>query len=158
MDFPRIPVTSSLDLFCHLATLGSELVVLHLIEAPLLTGIETQYTANGWQYTYSQASPLQLEFTGPQQPLVEKPSWSNDTVWLDKAQSVGFQGVPETVWNFHIGGYQVCDKWLKDRKGRTLSADDITHYHRIVVALHETIRIMGEIDAVIEDYGGWPIQ
>jgi hypothetical protein len=50
----------------------------------------------------------------------------------------------------------VCEKWLKDRKGRVLSPEDVTHYHRIVVALHETIRLMGEIDAVIEQHGGWP--
>jgi len=55
-----------------------------------------------------------------------------------------------------IGGYQVCAKWLKDRKGRVLSADDITHYHRIVVALHETIRLMAKIDEVIDAHGGWP--
>jgi hypothetical protein len=64
--------------------------------------------------------------------------------------------VPEAVWQFHIGGYQVCEKWLKDRKGRTLTADDINHYQRIIVALAETIRLMGEIDEVIEQYGGWP--
>ena len=62
----------------------------------------------------------------------------------------------EDVWNFHIGGYQVCEKWLKDRKGRTLSKDDIAHYQKIVVALAETIRLMKEIDEVIEQHGGWP--
>ncbi len=97
-----------------------------------------------------------LAFAGPAEPVVEKVSWSAGTVWLDKAQTRGFRGVPEEVWSFHVGGYQVCEKWLKDRKGRTLSAEDITHYHRIVIALHETIRLMGEIDAVIEDHGGWP--
>jgi hypothetical protein len=77
-------------------------------------------------------------------------------VWLDKGQTRGFRGVPETVWNFYIGGYQVCEKWLKDRKGRILSQEDIEHYHRIVIALSETIRVMQEIDDVIEKYGGWP--
>ena len=56
-----------------------------------------------------------------------------------------------------IGGYQVCTKWLKDRKGRILIADDITHYHCIVVALHETIRLMAEIDKTIDVHGGWPV-
>lgn len=64
--------------------------------------------------------------------------------------------MPEAVWNFHIGGYQVCEKWLKDRKGRTLSKEDIAHYQKIVVALAETIRLMKEIDAIIDSYGGWP--
>jgi len=62
------------------------------------------------------------------------------------------------VWNFHIGGYQVCEKWLKDRKGRTLAADGLVHYHRIVVALHETIRLTSEIDRVIDAHGGWPLK
>ena len=76
--------------------------------------------------------------------------------------TVGFHGVSEEVWNFHIGGYQVCEKWLKDhapkkgQPGRTLTAEDIAHYHRIVIALHQTIRIMGETDEVIDAHGGWP--
>jgi hypothetical protein len=67
-----------------------------------------------------------------------------------------FEGVPENVWNFHIGGYQVCEKWLKDRRGRVLSDEDIAHYQKVVVALKETIRLMAEIDKVIEAHGGWP--
>jgi hypothetical protein len=59
--------------------------------------------------------------------------------------------------NFHIGGYQVCQKWLKDRKGRMLTKDDIAHYHKIVVSLSETIRLMAAIDQVIEEHGGWPL-
>jgi hypothetical protein len=66
--------------------------------------------------------------------------------------------VPENVWNFHVVGYQVCEKWLKDRKGRQLSAEDIAHYHKIVVAFNETIRLMAEIDTVIDAHGGWPIK
>ena len=69
-------------------------------------------------------------------------------MWVDKAQTNGFRGVPEEVWNFHIGGYQVCQKWLKDRKGRTLEFEDILHYQKIIKALAETERIMGEIDGV----------
>ena len=57
--------------------------------------------------------------------------------------------------NFKIGGYQVCDKWLKDRKGRVLSDEDISHYQRVVVSLKETMRLMAEIDAVIP---GWPME
>jgi len=71
---------------------------------------------------------------------------------INKTQFFG--GVPEAVWEFHIGGYQVCEKWLKDRKGRKLSYDDIQHYQKIVVALNETIRLMSEIDKLIPS---WPI-
>ncbi len=60
------------------------------------------------------------------------------------------------VWDFQFGGYQVSYKWLKDRRGRVLSSDDLAHYQNIVVAISETIRIMAEIDEVIEEYGGWP--
>ena len=86
---------------------------------------------------------------GARDQEVEKITWSKNTVWVDRAQTAGFKGVREDVWNFHIGAYQICEKWLKDRKGRTLSDDDVGHYQKIVVALSETIRLMQEIDEVI---------
>jgi predicted helicase len=136
-DFPRLPLTGNLELFRALAKLGGELVALHLLESPRLDKPRT-------------------EFIGGRNPGVGKVSYSKNAVWIDKAQTTGFRGVPEDVWSFHIGGYQVCEKWLKDRKGRTLSKDDIAHYHKILIALSETIRIMSEIDQVIEKHGGWP--
>jgi hypothetical protein len=144
IDFPRLPLTGSLELFRKLAQLGSELTALHLLESPRLDRPMTTFIGDSRE--------------------VVKVGWVNNTVWLDaggkKAETrpgtSGFQGVTEAVWNFHIGGYQVCEKWLKDRKGRTLSEEDIAHYHKIVVALSETIRLMAEIDAVIEAHGGWP--
>ena len=138
-DFPRLPLTGNLELFRALARLGGELTALHLLESPKL------------------AQPI-TEFIGSRHPEVEKPSWSHDTVWIDKKQTIGFQGVREDVWNFHIGGYQVCQKWLKDRKGRTLTKDDLAHYQKIVIALSETIRLMAEIDEVIDQHGGWPLK
>jgi Type ISP C-terminal specificity domain len=77
-------------------------------------------------------------------------------VYINKSQY--FDGVSHDVWEFHVGGYQVCQKWLKDRKGRVLTFDDIKHYQRIVAALAETITLMAGIDEVIEEYGGWPIR
>ena len=58
--------------------------------------------------------------------------------------------MPESVWSFHIGGYQVCEKWLKDRKSRKHSKKDIAHYQKVVLVLAETIRVMDQIDEVIE--------
>jgi predicted helicase len=144
IDFPRLPLTSSLDLFRALAKLGGELVALHLMESPKLDRPVTKFIGKSKEVT--------------------KVGWTDDTVWIDAGGkkgantlgTSGFRGVPEEVWNFHIGGYQVCEKWLKDRKGRTLTDDDITHYHKIVVALSETIRLMAEIDEVIDSHGGWP--
>jgi predicted helicase len=137
IDFPRIPLPGSPDLFFSLSRLGRDLVDIHLLKSPNLT------------------KPI-TEFIGGRQPEVEKISWSRDTVWVDKAQIVGFKGVREDVWSFRVGGYQVCEKWLKDRKGRTLSRKEIEHYQKIIVALAETIRIMKRIDEVIEADGGWP--
>lgn len=68
-----------------------------------------------------------------------------------------FGGIPPCVWTFRVGGYQVCEKWLKDRKGRPLDYADLQHYQRIVVALHATIRLMVTIDQTIASYGGWPM-
>jgi len=76
-----------------------------------------------------------------------------------------FEDVSQETWEFHIGGYQVCHKWLKDRSakggknprsGRMLTDEDILHYRRTVTALTETRRIMTKIDQVIETHGGWP--
>ncbi len=147
IDFPHIPIPTSISLFGELACVGGELIALHLLESPLLDHFITTYI-------------------GPKKPEVVRVGWSDNTVWFDatatrKGQpatpgTIGFRGVPEEVWNFHIGGYQVCEKWLKDRKGRVLSEDDIAHYQKIVVAINETIRVMKEIDEVIERHGGWP--
>ena len=139
IDFPRLPLTGNLELFRALARLGGELVALHLLESPKLDQLHHRVRSAGRQPRGRESR------RGPK-----------DTVWIDKAQTTGFKGVPEAVWNFHIGGYQVCEKWLKDRKGRTLSHDDIAHYQKIVVALTETIRLMAEIDEVIDEHGGWP--
>ena len=63
-----------------------------------------------------------------------------------------FGGVSTEVWEFHIGGYRVAEKWLKDRHGRKLSDDDLEHYQKIIVALSETRRIMSEIDDAIPQF------
>jgi hypothetical protein len=82
------------------------------------------------------------------------PRFEDGRVYVNSA--CWFGGVPESAWTFQIGGYQVCEKWLKDRRGRVLSEEDIAHYQKIVTAIKETIRLMAEIDEVIEAHGGWP--
>jgi hypothetical protein len=79
----------------------------------------------------------------------------NGQVWINASQY--FDDVPSEAWNFSIGGYQMCKKWLKDRKGHNLSSDELAHYQQIVAILAETSHLMREIDAVIEKYGGWPL-
>jgi type I restriction-modification system DNA methylase subunit len=139
LDFPRLPLTSNVTLFCQLCGLGKELVGLHLLEASVLN------------------KPI-AKFKGKGDNVVAKghPKYQVGAVLINSSQC--FECVPEDVWEFHIGGYQVCEKWLKDRRGRELSEEDIVHYQKVVVALKETIRLMREIDEVIEVHGGWPIK
>ena len=68
-----------------------------------------------------------------------------------------FEGVMPETWKFTVGGYQPAEKWLKDRRRRTLSYDDIVRYQRVCAALAETPRLMARIDEAIESHGGWPL-
>lgn len=145
LDFPRLPIPSSSGLFTGLAELGHQLMTMHLLGSPIIGDVATFYN-------------------GSADAEVEKVSYSDKTVWLDKARTRGFSQVPKEVWAFRIGGYQVCEKWLKDRQakggknprpGRILSDEDIAHYQKIIVAISETIRIMSKIDEVIDQHGGW---
>ncbi len=138
IDFPRVPLTSNNQLFTQLAEYGEELVALHLMKSPKLNNSITKF----------------VEQNGNCIVDAGHPKYTNNTVIINK-KGDKFTGVPEQVWNFYVGGYQVCQKWLKDRKGRTLSNEDIQHYQRIVVALKETIELMAKIDAAIP---AWPIQ
>jgi len=78
--------------------------------------------------------------------LVEKVRFSEGRVFVN--DDFCFEDVPQASWEFYIGGYQPAQKWLKDRKGCILKAEDFKHYRKIVLALTETARIMGEIDKV----------
>jgi predicted helicase len=140
MDFPRIPITTNIALFRKLCVHGKELVGLHLLErAP------EPFSA------YPIAGNDIVEKVWFEEPKKGKEAHTG-RVFINKTQF--FETVPPEVWFFHIGGYQVCHKWLKDRKDRKLSYDDKEHYMKIVVVLNETIRIMAEIDKAIPQ---WPI-
>ena len=148
-DFPRIPTPATLALFAALVPLGRALVALHLLkpdEAPLLKVPE-------------------IRFAGTGTACVERgyPQYENGKVIINPAR--WFEDVPKATWEFHVGGYQPCEKWLKDRaakggkkqsEGRILTDDDTLHYRRMVAALTETRRLMAEIDKVIDNHGGWP--
>ena len=68
-----------------------------------------------------------------------------------------FGSVPQAVWDMHIGGYRVAEKWLKDRRGRALSYDDLEHYQQVIAALARTLAIQVAIDEAIQARGGWPL-
>lgn len=125
IDFPRIPFTEDYSLFKSLAQRGEQLVNLHLLGSKEL------------------GNPL-VKFYGRGDNLVEKREWKNHQAWINDKQY--FTSIKEEVWKYYIGGYQVLDKWLKDRKGRILSSEDIKHYCRVATAISETIEIQKEID------------
>jgi len=127
IDIPRIPYPSNPKTFHALAEKGATLRGLHLMESPVLDKPITTYPVDG-------------------DHEVIKPRYEGGKVWINVTQYFG--NVPETAWNFYIGGYQPAQKWLKDRRGRKLTIDDIRHYQRIIIALTETDKIMKEIDLI----------
>jgi hypothetical protein len=157
-DFPRIPSTSDRELFRSLCGFGAELVALHLLESPTLCKPIARYPVTG-PSVVEKGFPKYLA-PGQPDPSVGAPLTAG-RVYISKpdaesgAKGQYFEGISPEVWNFYIGGYQVCEKWLKDRRGRTLTYDDLEHYCKVVTALSETIRLMAEIDAAISK---WPIE
>lgn len=128
IDFPRIPYPEDVETFWKLVSKGGELRQIHLMESPILENHEYYFPVEG-------------------NNEVDKPEYKGGKVYINKDQY--FENVPEISWNFYIGGYQPAQKWLKDRKGRVLTFDDIQHYQKIIKALLETDRIMREIDLLI---------
>lgn len=127
IDFPRVPYPTDVATFWKLVKLGSEIRTIHLLENSTVENYITQYPIDG-------------------DNVVDKPKYVNGKVLINETQY--FDSVPEIAWNFYIGGYQPAQKWLKDRKGRTLEFDDILHYQKIIVALNETDRLMKDIDLI----------
>jgi len=126
-SFPRIPYPKNRKTFDKLAKLGEELISYHLLE-------------------HENIDPYQISYLGEGDNIVDKPECKDGKVYINPTQYFG--NVSEIAWNFYIGGYQPAQKWLKDRKGRELSPDDIEHYSKIVIVLKETDRIMKEIDKI----------
>jgi len=161
IDFPRLPLISDKGLFFKLAELGEELVLLHLMRSPKLNDFITSFPHSGsnivekvmFRHCEPEAKQSGDCHVAPCGAPRNDGNVVIGNVWFNKNQC--FEGVEEEDWNFHIGGYQVLAKWLKDRKGRPLSFDDIEHYQKIVVAIHETRRLMAEIDAAIP---AWPME
>jgi hypothetical protein len=129
IDFPRVPFPPSPAVFRKVSEAGESLRRLHLMEEAAIG--ETPYP-----------------FHGEGEGVVDRPAWEAGRVSINAAQY--FEGVPELAWNFRIGGYQPAQKWLKDRKGRALTYDDVRHYQRIIKILTETDRIMREIELPLD--------
>ena len=124
IDFPRIPYPTDANEYHRLAALGAELRKLHLMEGiPNNTGI-----------VFPKVGSMQVDCL----------RWEENRVYINSEQY--FENVPESAWNFYIGGYQPAQKWLKDRKGLALDFKDVKHYQSIIYVLQQTARIMQEID------------
>jgi len=126
IDFPRIPYPTDWEKFRDLVEKGEELRQLHIMEdLPNSTGV-----------SFPVVGSLQVDCY----------RWQDNRVYINGEQY--FEGVLESAWNFYIGGYQPAQKWLKDRKGLTLSFEDVKHYQRIIYVLQQTERLMQEINDI----------
>lgn len=129
IDFPHIPYPTNWEKFRDLVEKGEELRHLHLMEdLPPQTGV-----------SFPKVGTLQVDCY----------RWKDNRVYINSEQY--FEGVPESAWSFYIGGYQPAQKWLKDRKGMTLSFEDVKHYQHIIYVLQQTEQIMKEIDVIMTD-------
>lgn len=131
IDFPRIPFTSNYKLFIKLGKLGKQLADLHLLKSDELN------------------KPISKLLGKGDYKVTQRPKYEEEKVYINGSKY--FSNVKEEVWKYQIGGYQVCDKWLKDRKDRELSLEEIQTYCKIVTALSKTIELQKEID---ENYEG----
>ena len=123
IDFPRIPYPKNADNFNRIASVGEKLSKLHLMQ---------------------EIPSVEIPFKVPGDNAVTEIRFEDGKVFINKTQC--FENVPELAWNFYIGGYQPAQKWLKDRKGRNLSYEDIEHYQKIIAILAETHNLMQELD------------
>lgn len=123
IDFPRIPYPENNDEFERIIAIGNKLRKLHLME---------------------EIPPQATSFDIEGDNIVTEVRFETEKVYINKTQY--FANVPELAWNFYIGGYQPAQKWLKDRKNRTLTYDDISHYRKIIAILIETHKLMQKLD------------
>jgi predicted helicase len=125
-DFPRVPFPDAADDFETLSGLGWALIQAHLLRELPRRGLATYHGRGDHRVEAVRYSPAE------------------QAIPINKTQL--FKLVPQTVWDFHIGGYQVLDKYLKSRKGRVLSLDEINHVGTVADSLAFTIEQMERID------------
>ncbi len=129
IDFPRIPFTKDYKLFKKLSALGNELIELHLLKSPILKNSFVKFSIKGTD-------------------RVDKVIYEEKTKQVYINENQYFEGIPKELWKYYIGSYQVLEKWLKDRRSRALSLDEIDHYLTIAVAIKETIELQDKISKI----------
>lgn len=138
IDFPKIPYPKDQSTFWKLVELGKQIRKIHLLESPKVEDYITSYPKDG-------SNAITTKIGKKDWKLFDKANQLG-RIWINEEQY--FDNIPLNAWEFYIGGYQPAQKWLKDRKNRTLEFDDILHYQKIIVALSETDRLMKEIDKI----------
>jgi len=130
IDFPRVPFGKDYEIFKKLSKIGENLIQLHLLKDKSLGKGKARFMGTGVDN------------------VVRKRAYDTkeNKIWINNEKY--FDAVETEVWNYYIGGYQVLDKWLKDRLGRELSREDIGHYLKVVECLKQTIKIQKEIDEI----------
>lgn len=149
-DFPRVPWPDDVDSFWKLVHLGGELRQFHLMKHEDSEKCTVTYPAAGDNVVrnkMTKTSPGWMPYENSNLNANSKDEtlgkvWINDQQYFDK--------VPLTAWEFYIGGYQPAQKWLKDRRDRELTIEDIQHYRKIIKALMETTRLMREVNEVLK--------
>ena len=155
IDFPRVPYPTDTKTFWKLVELGGELRRIHLLKHPIVNDFITTYPVEGSNEITKRLTKTKPGFILNEEEGEESTHTPDDhrypgerlgKIQINKEQYFGM--VPEKAWNFYIGGYQPAEKWLKDRRDRELSFEEIQHYQKIIVALMETDRLMGEIEDI----------
>ena len=136
LDFPRIPIPQTANLLRSLSSLGAELATLHSFSR-LTSQTKTRTTSTP---TY----------------FVESVHFRDGAIFLNKSETTRFATVDQAIWEYQVGGYQVCKKWLEDRRGHELTLEETAFFQGMVTNILETIRIATAIDKTIDEHGGWP--
>lgn len=132
IDFPKIPFTSDYNLFKKISDLGNKLVDLHLLKDKNLKSPSVKFLGQGLN------TVKERKYDEKQRKL-----------YINENQY--FSGIELEVWNYYIGGYQILDKWIKDRVGKNLSSEEVNHYIKIINSLSKTIEIQKEVDGLYKD-------
>jgi len=151
-DFPRIPIAADPAIFRRLARLGGELIGLHLFEAQIGGGSTAHYPIAG-SNVVERGYPRYLP-PGTTDPLngtnlLSGRIYVNGAGGRDIGMGQYFDGVEPEVWTYYVGGYQVCEKWLRDRRERTLTDQELDRYQHILTALHLSLDVLKSIDGVV---------
>ena len=131
-NYPRVPLPGNAQQFFALVKMGSELRLLHNLETEI-------------------ANTTNIEFKGKGDCRVSRARLEDNKLYINRTQY--FTNIREELWNFCFGGYRGLSKWFKDRKDYFLTEQDIVHVIRVFNVFDRTETIMGEIDALMSEFG-----